>query len=298
MPTSTRDPLPPGDPRTRRYDGSADGDGTVTRLAAGNLTDGVVRIGGTVRRPHQPQSTAVADYLDHLQRAGFGGAPRYLGRDGDGRDVLTYLDGDVPGHPLPAWSADDRLLASVAQLLRRLHDASAGYGADRGFTAAPGTRWRRDLVTVSLPSADPEPELVSHLDVTPRNTVVRAGRAVAFIDFDLSGPTTRLLNAYNTAVHWVPLCPPDDLPPAWRDVGQLRRLRIFADAYGLTAEQRAALPDLGIARADLSWLRMRASAEQLGGGWARMWQNGAGEAIRRRQAWLTQFRPDLLAVLR
>jgi Ser/Thr protein kinase RdoA (MazF antagonist) len=298
MPIPTRSPLPPGDPAARRYDGAADGDGTEVRLTAGNLTDGVARIGGTVRRPHLPQSTAVADYLDHLQRAGFPGAPRYLGRDGDGRDVLTYLDGDVPGDPLPAWAADDGLLASVGELLRRLHEASAGYAAGRGFRAAPGTRWRRDLVTIKLPHPDPVPELVSHLDVTPRNTVVRDGRAVAFIDFDLAGPTTHLLNTYNTAVHWVPLCPPDELPPAWRGIDQPRRLRIFTEAYGLSAAQRTALPDLGIARADLSWLRMRASAEQLGGGWARMWANGAGDAIRRRQAWLADSRSELLAALR
>ena len=299
MPTSNRDDHHPhGDPATRRYDGAADEDGTEVLLTAGNLTEGVVRIGGTVRRPHLPQSTAVADYLDHLQRAGFEGSPRYLGRDAEGRDVLTYLDGDVPGVPLPEWSADDGLLDSVARLLRRLHDASEGYAADRGFAAAPGTRWRRDLVTIDLPRADPPAELVSHLDVTPRNTVVRDGRAAGFIDFDLAGPTTRLLNAYNTAVHWVPLCPPADLPPAWRNTGQLRRLRIFAEAYGLSAEQRAALPDLGIARADISWLRMRASAEQLGGGWARMWENGAGDDIRRRQSWLVESRSELLAALR
>lgn len=299
MPTSSRnDQHPHGDPATRRYHGVADGDEAEVHLAAGNLTEGVVRIGGTVRRPHLPQSTAVADYLDHLQRAGFEGSPRYLGRDRNGRDVLTYLDGDVPGTPLPEWSADDGLLDSVARLLRRLHDASEDYAADRGFAAAPGTRWRRDLVKIDLPRADPPPELVSHLDVTPRNTVVRDGRAAGFIDFDLAGPTTRLLNAYNAAVHWIPLCPPVDLPLAWRNIDQPRRLRIFAEAYGLSAEQRAALPDLGIARADISWLRMRASAEQLGGGWARMWENGAGDVIRRRQSWLIESRSELLAALR
>lgn len=298
MPISSRTGhYPYGDPATRRYDGAADGDRVRVRLAAGNLTEEVVRIGGTVRRPHLPQSTAVAGYLDHLQRAGFEGSPRYLGLDGDGYDVLTYLDGDVPGTPLPEWSADDGLLDSVARLLRRLHDASEGYAADRGFAAAPGTRWRRDLVKVDLPRTDPAPELVSHLDVTPRNTVVRNGRAVGFIDFDLAGPTTRLLNAYNAAVHWVPLCPPADLPPAWRNIDQPRRLRIFTGAYGLPATQRAELPDLGIARADISWLRMRASAEQLGGGWARMWENGAGDAILRRRSWLIESRSELLAAL-
>ena len=40
-----------------------------------------MRIGDTVRPPHQPTSFAVAGHLDHLERVGFDGAPRYLGRD-------------------------------------------------------------------------------------------------------------------------------------------------------------------------------------------------------------------------
>ena len=32
----------------------------VELMPAGDVTDGVVRVGGTIRRPHQPQSPAVA----------------------------------------------------------------------------------------------------------------------------------------------------------------------------------------------------------------------------------------------
>lgn len=267
-------------------------------LTGGRLVDGVVRVGGTVRKPAQPQSIAVAHYLDHLHRVGFAAAPRFLGRDGRGRDVLSYLEGDVPGDPLPAWAASDELLVSVAMLVRRLHVASTGFCTDRGFAAPPGTVWRRDLVKVDLPDPEPTPELISHLDMVPSNVVVRGGRAVGLIDFDLSGPTTHLLNLYTTAAHWVPLCPPEDIPPAWRGVDQARRLRLFADGYGLPARDRLTLPDFGIARADITYRRMKASAEQLGGGWARMWEGGAGDVILRRKAWLSSVRDDLLAALR
>ncbi len=277
------------DPAERRYQGE---DGPEIPLARGDVTEGVVRVGDTVRRPYQPQSLAVAGYLDHLERVGFDGSPRYLGRDRAGRDVLTFLAGDVAGDPPEAWAADDKLLASVARLVRRLHKASAGYAAP------PGTRWRRDLVRVDVKVADPPAELVSHLDVTPQNVVVRDGEAVGLVDFDLAGPTTRLIDAYNTAMHWVPLRPPEDVWPTWRDrIDQPARLRLFADAYGLDEAQRRALPDLGIAHADRSWLRMRASAKQLGGGWARMWAAGVGDAILRRQAWLRATRDDLVAAL-
>jgi aminoglycoside phosphotransferase (APT) family kinase protein len=268
-----------------------DPDSVEVPLPRGDVTEGVVRVGGTVRRPHQPQSDAVAGYLRHLGEAGFDACPRYLGRDRQGRDVLTYLDGQVAGDPPEPWAADGDLLASVAVLVRRLHTASAGY------TPPPGAVWRRDLVVLDPPVEDPAPELVSHLDVTPQNVVVRDGRAVGLIDFDLAGPTTRLVDAYNTAMHWVPLRPDADIWPTWHGVDRFRRLRGFADAYGLTPDERAALPEVGIAGADRSWLRMRAAAEQLGGGWARMWAEGVGDAIRRRRQWMIDRRQDLLAAL-
>lgn len=54
------------------------------------------------------------------------------------------------------WAADDVLLGSVAGLVRRLHEASQGYAAQRGFAAPPGSVWRRDLVRVEVPMREPE----------------------------------------------------------------------------------------------------------------------------------------------
>jgi hypothetical protein len=97
-------------------------------------------------------------------------------------------------------------------------------------------------------------------------------------DFDLAGPTTRMLDVYNTAMHWVSIRAPHDIWPTLRGLlDQVAQVSLFADAYGLSPAEREALPDLGIARATASWLRMKASAEQPGGGWARMWTKGQGE---------------------
>jgi len=183
-----------------------------------------------------------------------------------------------------------------------LHQASAGYAADPAFAAPSGASWFTRPLPTGVPASEvpvePAPELVSHNDVTPQNIVVRAGRAVGLIDFDMAGPTTRLIDLYNTAMHWVPLRDPVDVWPTWTDVDQPRRLRMLADAYGLDRRQRLALVDLGVLRADQTWLLMKGAAEHLGGGWSRMWDDGVGELIRRRQAWLRHSRESFLAALR
>lgn len=281
---------------------SADGDGVEERLPSGDVTEAVVRVGQTVRRPAQPQSAAVADYLQHLRAAGFDGAPLFLGRDQAGRDVLDYLAGDVAGDPPEAWAASEDLLVSVGVLVRRLHEASAGYAAGRAFAAPPGASWFSRSppagVTAEQVPVEPVAELVSHNDVTPQNVVVRDGCAVGLIDFDMAGPTTRLIDVYNTALHWVPLRDPVDVWPTWTGLDQPVRLRRLADAYGLSDSERLSLIDLGVHRADRTWLLMKGAAEHLGGGWARMWDQGAGDVIRRRQRWLTASRATLLTALR
>jgi aminoglycoside phosphotransferase (APT) family kinase protein len=183
-------------------------------------------------------------------------------------------------------------------LLRRLHEASAGYLADSGFAAPNGAVWQRELVRVDVPGPQPPPpEIVTHNDVTQQNVVVRDGVAVGLVDFDLAGPASRLLDAVNTAMWWVPLRDAADLAPHWQVLDAPARLRLFADAYGLARADRERLVPLAVERAAASRLRMQAAARQLGGGWARMWEQGAGESIRRRQDWLRRHRADLDAAL-
>ncbi len=59
----------------------------------GRQTVGITRIGDTVRRPRHARSDLVHAVLRHLEAAGFDGAPRLLGIDEHGREVLTYIDG-------------------------------------------------------------------------------------------------------------------------------------------------------------------------------------------------------------
>jgi hypothetical protein len=84
------------------------------------FVNAVVRIGDTVHRPPSPDAGFVHDLLDHFERQGWAGAPRYLGTDADGREVLSFLGGHVAWTPTqPASVRSDESLAAVARLVRR-----------------------------------------------------------------------------------------------------------------------------------------------------------------------------------
>jgi hypothetical protein len=265
-------------------------------LAGGDVTEGVVRVGDTVRRPRGAWSDSVALYLRHLEQVGFDGAPRYHGVDDQGRNILEYVEGDVPGQPVvETWAATEDVLTGVARLVRRLHDASAA------FVAPPDACWFGEDVSVELPAdLPPEPpaDVVSHFDVTPQNVVFRAGEPAALIDFDLTRPGTRLRDVVNTAMYWVPLVPPADRDPAFAACDTTSRLAAFVDAYGLAQSARDAFVDVAVTGASRSWYRMRANALQRGGGWARMWAEGVGDRILRRREWLLAERSRLERALR
>ncbi len=92
-------------------------------LTGGRLTAGVVRVGDTVRRPTDRHSPFVHRLLRHLEAVGFDGAPRLLGTDERGREVLGFVDGHVPPD---LGRFPDAAIAAAGRLLRDLHDATAG----------------------------------------------------------------------------------------------------------------------------------------------------------------------------
>lgn len=253
-------------------------------LLGGDVTEGVVRIGETVRRPIGTNAPLVHALLRYLESVGFQGAPRLLGIDAAGREVLTFIKGEVAGRPRPAWIADERRLASVGEFLREYDDAAAG------FTLPEGVRAFQGLVEPQDPDRPPPPpypvELVGHMDVTPDNVVFRDGRAVAFIDFDLAKPVSRVDEVQNAMRYWVPFEDPADRDPLLRDVDVPRRCRILADAYGLSEVDRSRVVEVAVLRARRVWYSMRHIAQAEGGGWARMWEAGVGDEIKRREAWL------------
>jgi hypothetical protein len=181
----------------------------------GGYINPLVRIGDTVRRPRNENSEFVEELLRHFEACGFEGAPRFLGIDEQGRQVLSYIEGHVAWEgvqPPGVWT--DESLIETAKLVRRVHDLTAG-------TTLAGAC-----------------EVVCHSDLSPRNTVYRdagAGyRPVAFIDWENAAPGERARDlAY---MFWEFLCP---CPKHANIETHARRINAMLDAYGFKAERAA-----------------------------------------------------------
>jgi aminoglycoside phosphotransferase (APT) family kinase protein len=258
-------------------------DGTPARAPDAEVTlpggmgsgGAVVHVGDTVRRPVRPHSASVAAFLRHLEAAGFAGAPRHLGLDDRGREVLTWVEGDVGLPPFPRWVADDALLLGVARLQRELHEAA------RTFTPPPDALWDRP----NLPSPGPG-AIVCHNDLCVENVVVREGRVVAFIDFDFAAPGDPLLDIAIAARHWVPVRDPLDLDPALLGIDQVARFRAFCGEHGLDRSARTAVVGHLGAFLDRALVSMRSRAESGTDAYIAAWDAGYPEQNRRSRAWV------------
>lgn len=259
-------------------------------LAGGMVNVGAVfRRGAVVERPAPRTARALHAHLAALGEQGFDAAPTPVALTSDGRERLTYLPGDVALPPFPRWAMTEAALSSVGSLLRRLHEACARIPVDRS------AEWPRAL-------SDPAGGTVlCHNDVCPENVVFRDGRAAALIDFDLAAPGRPLWDVAMTARYWVPMLDPTSasasaLYPAGLDV--MARLRVLADGYGLSSQERAELPEVieqataacrafvagRVAEGDPGYLRALSDR----GGWER-WD--------RVQEWLTAHRGRFAAAL-
>lgn len=244
----------------------------------------VARAGDTVRRPAGPHTPAVHALLRHLRAVGFDAAPEPLGVD-DGREVLAFVPGEVATLPYPAWVASDDLLASVAALHRRYHDAV------RSFVPPPDARWQ--LGYGGLPPGC-EGTLVGHNDLCIENVVVRQGRAAALLDFDYAHPVDPRFDIAVAVRHWVPLRDPADCEPVWAGADRVARFAAYGDAFALTRAGRAAVLDAVHGFLDLALARIRAHVDAGHPGFTALWAGGYEGANRRAQAWVAAHRALLL----
>ncbi|MBV9876135.1 MAG: phosphotransferase [Verrucomicrobia bacterium] len=181
----------------------------------------VVRIGRTVRRPAHRNTLAVQALLKHLEDIGFDGAPRALGIDEQGREIVSYIDGTAGHYPLKPYVLSESSLVQVARLLRCYHDASAS------FSMSENSYWG-----YPVPG---EREVICHGDAGPYNIIFRNGRPVALIDFERAAPGPRIWDIGFVVYRFAPLCDVAEAtlsPDFVRSIAQ--RIRTLLTAYGVS----------------------------------------------------------------
>lgn len=195
-------------------------------LQGGHDSGQVTRIGCTVRRAVRPWTPAVHAVLRHLESVGFAGAPRVLGVDTAGREILTYIDG-LDGRQARCYS--EAALSQVGEMIRGLHDGLAS------FVPPTGSRWRPD------PRA-PRGDLICHNDLSPANTIYRDGSPRAFIDWDFATPSTAVWDLSYAVRTFVPLYSADDCRQlGYEPERRSDRLRLFCNAYRMDVQTRTDL---------------------------------------------------------
>jgi hypothetical protein len=206
------------------------------RRVDGPLTGGhehagqVVRVGDTIRRPRGAGAEVVEALLVHLAAVGFDAAPRFLGVDGEGRQVLTFVPGEV--HRQPPWQLDDEVnavrLGELAGLLHRVHAATASFAppgdaAPRRPLPLPGMTW-------------------THGDPGYPNVVYRGTRPTALIDWEFAAPADALCDPAALLALSVRGPRPDAPDHERRESATRAAFEAIADGYGMDGSQRRRLP--------------------------------------------------------
>jgi hypothetical protein len=189
----------------------------------GGYANSVVRVGATTRRLAGPWTPTIQRLLSHVRARGVLWVPEPLGFDETGREVLSYIPGEVP-HDSPTWTWSESVLTDAARALRQWHDATVDFDLT-------GAVWNMDPCVGN--------DVICHNDFAPYNCVFRDEQLVGAIDFDMCTPGTRTWDLAFSAYNFVPLMPPataavpDDrlqrspysVPEMWA------RLDAFLDAY-------------------------------------------------------------------
>lgn len=195
------------------------------RLSGGNVSI-VYKKGNHVYRTRKDGSEHVHRLLKHLEANGISGVPRFVGIDEQGREILTYLEGETGDYPLKAYMWSDETIQAAARLMRQLHDATAD------------VEWPSDWHPLDN---TPQPfEVICHNDFAVYNTIFHEGKVAGVIDFDLAAPGPRAWDIVYTLYTFVPLSRRHQTESgkvvhyeAERDDAIYRkRVTLFLEAYG------------------------------------------------------------------
>lgn len=192
-------------------------------ILKGNEAHPVVKIGDKVHRPIEFWHPAVRDLLDYLQSVDFPYSPKFLGVDDNGREVLSFLNGDS-GKEGWKYITNDEGLYRYAKFLRTYHDAVKGYKPSEKLEWANGAKGLQ------------KGQIICHGDFGPWNIVWDIhGNPVGIVDWDLAHPNSPEHDILYALEYSAPFRD-DKATIKWHHFGSVpdrkRRIKIFLEAYG------------------------------------------------------------------
>jgi hypothetical protein len=243
----------------------------------GGLVSSPVKLGDTVRRTGGEWTPVVQALLAHLEQKGFAYAPRPLGTDDKGREILSYLPGVSVHRPwIPVLKTDDGL-RQVARMVRLYH------AAVKDFRPPAGQPWRIGNVVMG------SGQIIRHGDLGPWNTLWQGDTLTALIDWDLAEPADKIVDVAQMVWYFVPL----RAERGWREAGFAdrpdfwHRLGVMVEEYGEFSVDEVLAAVLDLQQLDLARTR------ELGGGgrypWSLFWNRGGMELLGDEHRWLQQF---------
>lgn len=213
-------------------------------------TQGIVKIGDCVHRPRNNWSPAIEALLLHLEDIGFEYSPQFLGVDSEGRQVLSYIEGEVGHYPAHSYVWTDESLCKIAKILRSFHDATESF------------KWNEyDCWQFTCPS-DQKSEVLCHNDFSTYNCVFQNQSPVGMIDFDTCGPGSRVWDIAYTAFRCIPIASIEQ-QRAWgctNTISITEKLDILLQGYGYIEDTKI----LDIIYNRLQTIREHVAAEALG----------------------------------
>ncbi len=199
-------------------------------LTGGNVSN-VYRSGNTVRRELKSGSHKIHRLLKHLENKGFSYAPKFLGIDEKGREVLSFIEGEAGNYPLKQYMWSDDVLIEIGKMLRLYHDSVSDFSFDDSWKSIDNT---------------PKPfEVLCHNDFAIYNIIFNDERPIGIIDFDVAAPGPRLWDIAYTLYTCVPLSRfylSETGEKIYYNSSQhaqhiKQRVKLFFDSYGEEAEE-------------------------------------------------------------
>lgn len=160
------------------------------KLTGGNVSS-VYRSGNTVRRELKPGSEKVHKLLQHLESKGFDYAPKFIGIDEKGREVLSFIEGEAGNYPLKNYMWSNGSLKKIAEMLSLYHEAVSDFSTLN--------EWK------PMDNTPGEIEVLCHNDFAIYNIIFNRETPVGIIDFDVAAPGPRIWDIAYTLYTCIPL---------------------------------------------------------------------------------------------